>query len=381
MGKMKKLIYMGSVALIVAIGLFWSCQKEETLSNPENGFMLKAAGENCADCVGANVLTYENTAQTIALNPSGNNMQATFSHTDSDLQVVIARTSGNFSKLAGTIKLNGNTILEISDNSGSRTSATYTVDLPDTAKSCDDIELYLSAISGVGNPNSGSALYKLRQLCTETVIDPASDITVCTGNEVTITGTATAGGTAFDGNTVIIQEFDGTAWNVVGNSPYTYTPEEQGVKTFRAVYEGNNWYASSESSIITVTAEDCQEIEGEGCIESFSYATTDNLSVVFTYVSEEDLTNAEVKFTCPHITGISGIDAASFTVNPGNGKGSPTVLTWVGDIEACTTYTWDITFTPDCDQNAAGFANIWTDFKVNEVSKKGNLHNIVYSCQ
>ncbi|HKI89253.1 MAG TPA: hypothetical protein VKA38_09515 [Draconibacterium sp.] len=40
---MKKLVYMAVVALIAAAGIFWSCQKEEVLNNPENGLMLKGA--------------------------------------------------------------------------------------------------------------------------------------------------------------------------------------------------------------------------------------------------------------------------------------------------------------------------------------------------
>ena len=38
---MKKMIYMGALALIAAGGIFWSCQKDEFETNPENGLMLK----------------------------------------------------------------------------------------------------------------------------------------------------------------------------------------------------------------------------------------------------------------------------------------------------------------------------------------------------
>lgn len=106
------------------------------------------------------------------------------------------------------------------------------------------------------------------------------------------------------------------------------------------------------------------------CEESFSYVQNQDGSYTFTYRSEVDLDDAEVKFTSPHVTEITSEDGKIYTVNPGNGKGSPTVSTWVGDITACTPITFTLSFTPDCDQNQGGFANIWTDFKVNEVSKK-----------
>ena len=104
-----------------------------------------------------------------------------------------------------------------------------------------------------------------------------------------------------------------------------------------------------------------------GCTESFSYATSDNKNVVFTFVSPVSLTGAVVKLTCPHITGYTATDGKVYSVN--NEK-NPTVLTWKGDITACTPVTFSLSFAPDCGQNNAGFANVWTDFTVNEDSKK-----------
>jgi len=40
---MKKLVYMAMLTLLSAAGIFWSCQKDETLTNPEEGVMLKKA--------------------------------------------------------------------------------------------------------------------------------------------------------------------------------------------------------------------------------------------------------------------------------------------------------------------------------------------------
>ncbi|TPV31532.1 hypothetical protein FJ651_15190 [Paucihalobacter ruber] len=118
----------------------------------------------------------------------------------------------------------------------------------------------------------------------------------------------------------------------------------------------------------------------DNCEESFSYAENEDSSYTFTYISEESLRNAEVKFTSPHIVDFEALDGKIYSVNPGNLKGSPTVLTWTGDIEACTEITFTISFVPDCDQNNAGFANVFTDFKVNDISKKGENSNIRISC-
>ena len=117
-----------------------------------------------------------------------------------------------------------------------------------------------------------------------------------------------------------------------------------------------------------------------GCEESFGYAENEDGSYTFTYVSSEDLENAEVKFTCPHITGFEAPDEKQYDVNPGNSNGSPTVLTWIGNIEACTAITFKLSFDSDCDQTNSGKANIFTDFKVNGESKKGSNENITFDC-
>jgi len=52
------------------------------------------------------------------------------------------------------------------------------------------------------------------------------------------------------------------------------------------------------------------------------------------------------------------------------------------DLVACETYNWTLTMTKDCNANTPN-NNVWTDFKVNNISKK-NLNtptpNIVYPC-
>ncbi|HZW62538.1 MAG TPA: hypothetical protein VFF15_02730 [Flavobacteriaceae bacterium] len=116
------------------------------------------------------------------------------------------------------------------------------------------------------------------------------------------------------------------------------------------------------------------------CEENFSYRLNLDGSYTFFYTSEEDLDNAEVKFTSPHITGFEALDGKIYSVNPGKRNGAPTVLTWNGDIDACQELTFAIRFDADCEQTNSGFANIFTDFKVNGVSKKGTQENIRLNC-
>ena len=43
---MKKLVYLFVVAIVATAGVFWSCQKDEIVPNPENGLKLKS-GDLC----------------------------------------------------------------------------------------------------------------------------------------------------------------------------------------------------------------------------------------------------------------------------------------------------------------------------------------------
>lgn len=143
-------------------------------------------------------------------------------------------------------------------------------------------------------------------------------------------------------------------------------------------------FSISQSGLSTpITFNETYDLIGicnDSCDESFSYEENIDGSYTFTYISAEDLDAAEIKFTCPHIVSFEALDDKTYTVNPGNSHGSPTVLTWNGDIEACTAITFTLDFEADCDQNSGGFANLFTDFKVNEVSKKGTNPSIKFDC-
>ncbi|MDI1323834.1 MAG: hypothetical protein PSV36_13880 [Algoriphagus sp.] len=230
--------------------------------------------------------------------------------------------------------------------------------------------------TGGGAPvELGNVSYSLIGICTTTTIAKDSETSVCIEDgTVNLTGTVTSFGT-FTGGNIKIQQFNGVSYVDVASEAvgdgilvYAFDPSVSGTYTFRAAYDGtgSNGYNNSVSSDITVEAVNCVV----ACTESFSYVENQDGSYTFTYKSEVDITGAEVKFTSPQVTEVTSGDIKTYAVNPGNGQGSPTVSTWVGDITACTPITFTLLFTPDCEQNEGGFANLWTDFKVNSISKK-----------
>ncbi len=78
--------------------------------------------------------------------------------------------------------------------------------------------------------------------------------------------------------------------------------------------------------------------------------------------------NAEVKFTFPQAVSVTGL--TGFTQN-GNGNGNSSVWTSHMDIIACVPVDFTVTLI------GTSGANLFTDFKVNEDSKKGTVGNIL----
>lgn len=109
-----------------------------------------------------------------------------------------------------------------------------------------------------------------------------------------------------------------------------------------------------------------------GCEESFSYTVNGDLNVVFSYTSADDVLGAVVKLTCPHIQTTDGFTSEDGKVYEVNNTGNNTVLSWTGDLAACQEITFDLTLNPDCSKKNKGNGEVtlWTDFKVNEESKK-----------
>ncbi|MFO7674334.1 MAG: hypothetical protein R6V74_11550 [Lutibacter sp.] len=126
------------------------------------------------------------------------------------------------------------------------------------------------------------------------------------------------------------------------------------------------------SAPVTVTVINC------GCDESFNYAANGGGSYTFTYIPAEDLENANLVFTFAQ-----GVTVTGLTDWSSNGVTMQKTM----NLEACTTYTWTVTLTPNCSGNSNN-SNVWTDFKVvnndgdllNDSKKNNKTPNIVISC-
>ncbi len=107
---------------------------------------------------------------------------------------------------------------------------------------------------------------------------------------------------------------------------------------------------------ISVMVENC------GCEESFTYVDNWDMTYTFTYIPEQDMPGAELVFTFAQGTSVAGLELWY-----NNGKAQTWHLT--DDLNACQTYSWTVTLDANCP-GKSGENNVWTDFKVNEVSKK-----------
>jgi len=123
--------------------------------------------------------------------------------------------------------------------------------------------------------------------------------------------------------------------------------------------------------------------------ELLTYETQDNLNIVFSYNDDEKLTNAKVEFTFPQVLNLPLNGDGKYVAPDGkiysvNNPTNQTVFTWYGDLPCRTddAITFAFSHTADCSAPPTndGQAIIWTDFKVNEESKKGSNSNIVAVC-
>lgn len=147
-------------------------------------------------------------------------------------------------------------------------------------------------------------------------------------------------------------------------------------KSYSVVINRNNCTGTGSGNEVTIEASHmlvpvCPPSE---CIESFKYDPNIDGSYTFTYIPAEDMEDALVEFTFAQGVAVAGLNG--FTQN---GNGNASVWSTTSSFEACKTYTYEVTLTPDCSGNS-GNSNVWTDFKVNNATKKGNLDNITMSC-
>lgn len=122
--------------------------------------------------------------------------------------------------------------------------------------------------------------------------------------------------------------------------------------------------------VSTITVVECED-----CEESFTYDDNEDGSYTFTYVPAEDMTGANVTFTFPQ--GFVDVSPAPFTQN---GNGNDTTFSSTMDLTSCEEYSWTFELSTHCRGKGQAAVNLWTDFKVNETSKKGDLENITQSC-
>lgn len=122
----------------------------------------------------------------------------------------------------------------------------------------------------------------------------------------------------------------------------------------------------------------------DGCEESFNYddaGDDDPTTYTFYYTPAVDMIGADLVFTFAQSVAVSGFPEIEAWVNNGNGATSSTNETTM-NLEACHTYWWTLTLQKDCSGNSRN-SNVWTDFKVDDVSKKNissPTPNITQSC-
>lgn len=401
---MKKQITLSLFAAILFVGgMFYSCSKE--VVNQDDEIMLKSAKIKTtistlsapiqADCntaciqSGGNIFYSKTYTLAYQAGPQGT---ATVAMYNTPTGMIYSVTSSTGSDLR-LITLDG--VVKYANNTPATEPFLISVPLGSNWVGCQNksAEIEVRRVNDIAAIGKGNYLkfetsYDMISLCTETSIVVNNELPVCIGTSASVTGTVTAGSNVINGGILKIQELVGTSWtdkasvNVVPGTnsvTYSYTTVATS-QTFRAFFDGINSNGNQSESLGTeVTTTSC----APSCEESFSYVTTDNKTVVFTYISPVALQGATVKITCPQIDGFTAIDGKNYNSNPGQSNGSDNVLTWTGNIPACGTgISFSFTFDPNCVYNINSkkwnSPIIWTDFTVNGYSKKGTLANIVF---
>ncbi|SDS15887.1 hypothetical protein [Christiangramia echinicola] len=191
---------------------------------------------------------------------------------------------------------------------------------------------------------------------------------VCVDSEATFTFNVPVG------TNIQIQELIGGEWiqvtqdNGTTTNPQIYTMSWNvpGVHYFR--YKAGS---GGFTEIAPITVVDCSE-----CEESFSHVTNPDGSYTFTYIPADDLENAEIIFTFAQSVVTNWVESSHETVWDHRGVTEHAFL----DLVACETYEWQVILDKNCSGNSPN-SNVWTNFKVNDVSKKTeNTPNLTQSC-
>lgn len=148
-------------------------------------------------------------------------------------------------------------------------------------------------------------------------------------------------------------QFDGE-----GPENFNYTFEQAGDYLIRYQIGGGGM------TEVTLTVENC------GCEESFTYAG-EGSTYTFTYMPAEDMEDAELVFTFAQSVAVDGFSE--------DWRWHGQTMQSTMDLFACTPVIWELTLEKKCDGSTPN-NNVWTDFKINDLSKKGYLSNITQTC-
>lgn len=142
------------------------------------------------------------------------------------------------------------------------------------------------------------------------------------------------------------------------SNPLSYTTTLAAGTYYFGYRLGSDFYPSPSSP-----AESGTMIEIENCCTpGFTYVDNQDGTYTFTLVPEEDMMDAQLVFTFAQ-SYQSGL--------PEDWTQSGQTMQTTMDLTECETYTWTVILTANCSGNS-GQSNVWTDFKINNVSQKAN---------
>ncbi|MDP3359864.1 MAG: hypothetical protein Q8S41_11005 [Lutibacter sp.] len=247
-----------------------------------------------------------------------------------------------------------------------------------------------------------------------------SETEVCLGDDLTVTFDNLYGTGSDCGEVQIQYSLDGVVWLQLDKGTVTdgvfsgtLVAPVSGTYSFRADFAGNaggckdgfdNLKFQDNTVLAVVVVAPCVSCD----IANFTYETSDNQNIVFTYNHDEEVSNITIEFTFPQVM-ISELNndgkyvAADGKLYSVNNPTNQTVFTWTGEVscKSSEAKTFEFSFAPDCNAGNAndGQANIWTDAKIvaingvalvdvlltiedeSEINLKeiNNLSNIVYT--
>ena len=143
--------------------------------------------------------------------------------------------------------------------------------------------------------------------------------------------------------------------NDVTTTSFNYTFADAADYSLKYSAENGPWIATQVLTVINC------------CDESFTYVDNRNGTYTFTYKVGEDMIGAEVVFTFAQGAYDAGL-SNDFSQN-GNGQTYKAEM----DLTKCDVLEYTITLIPNCSGNGNNqSSNVWTDFKVNDISKKAD---------